>query len=99
MLLFEVLFEVFHLFLFFLQTDATEDYMYEYILVAQKAQLHICERCRRYSSETYGVPCDRCMEVLSTGWSKKILAGFQNIDWTKNVNAVGESIGGANGKY
>ena len=38
------------------------------ILVAP-AQLNICERCRRYTAEIYGTPCDRCLDVMAQDWA------------------------------
>lgn len=38
------------------------------ILVAP-AQLNICERCRRYTAESYGTPCQRCLRVMAQDWA------------------------------
>ncbi|RUS87660.1 hypothetical protein EGW08_004583 [Elysia chlorotica] len=38
------------------------------ILVAP-AELNICERCRRYTAECYGTPCQRCLGVMAQDWA------------------------------
>ena len=45
---------------------STEDH--PYLIGVILSDDFICERCKRYTSEKYGEPCERCLEVLSTGW-------------------------------
>ncbi|GFO27485.1 isoleucine--tRNA ligase [Plakobranchus ocellatus] len=48
-------------------SDSTTEVDFSILVTA--AQLHICERCRRYTAESYGTPCERCLGVMAQDWA------------------------------
>ncbi|KAL3874270.1 hypothetical protein ACJMK2_037310 [Sinanodonta woodiana] len=41
----------------------------KFVLIISEAMNHICERCRRYSSESASCPCQRCLSAMATRYS------------------------------
>ncbi|XP_053374897.1 isoleucine--tRNA ligase, mitochondrial-like [Mercenaria mercenaria] len=40
----------------------------KYVIILKDTDRFICERCRRFTSESAKSPCPRCLDVLATGW-------------------------------
>lgn len=40
----------------------------QYMLIISAATQNMCERCRRYTSESAKTPCERCLNVMAGDW-------------------------------
>ena len=40
----------------------------KYLVVIMSADNYICERCRRYTAEKYGQPCENCSNAMAEDW-------------------------------
>lgn len=40
----------------------------QYMLIISSATKNLCERCRRYTSESAKTPCPRCLLAMTDGW-------------------------------
>lgn len=40
----------------------------KYVMLITDTDMFLCDRCRRFTASSPETPCDRCMDVMATGW-------------------------------